>query len=74
MTKRITATPWVEMQDNTAPGGADRRPNLVALSGSGTEVSAKPTRRQFTADYKLKILREIDAIRSAPPSVDGSQS
>jgi transposase-like protein len=61
MTKRITPTPWVEMQDNTAPGGGDRRPNLVALSGSGTEVPVKPARRQFSAEYKLKILRETDA-------------
>jgi transposase-like protein len=61
MTKRITPTPWVEMQDNTKPDATDRRPNLIALSGSGTEVPAKHTRRQFSAEYKLKILREVDA-------------
>ena len=26
-----------------------------------TEVSARPTRRRFTAEYKLKVLEELDA-------------
>lgn len=49
------------MLDNTQPDAAGRRPNLVALSSPDPEVSAKPTRRRFSADYKARILKEIDA-------------
>lgn len=42
--------------------------NGVSVSGSGTgtianevEVMAKATRRRFSAEYKLKILREAEA-------------
>jgi len=30
-----------------------------------TEVSAKATRRRFTAEYKLRILREVDAAQAS---------
>jgi transposase len=40
-----------ERSDETASAGA-RRPN--------PEVVAKPTRRQFTAQYRLRILEEAD--------------
>lgn len=62
MTKsRITATPWVEMPDEFNTDTPSRRPHLVALSTPDSEVSAKASRRRFSADYKLRILREIDA-------------
>ena len=32
----------------------------VELSSSEVEVMAKPARRRFTAEYKLRILREAD--------------
>ena len=35
-----------------------------------TEVSEKPARRRFTAEYRLRILAEAEARRlSSPPSV-----
>lgn len=33
-------------------------------SATSTEVTAKPRRRQFTAAYKLKVLRKIDSCKS----------
>ena len=33
----------------------------VELSSSEVEVMAKPARRRFTSEYKLRILREADA-------------
>jgi transposase len=32
-----------------------------ALTSSEVEVMAKPVRRRFTAEYKLGVLREVDA-------------
>jgi len=37
------------------------RTNIMPLSPSEVEVTAKPTRRRYTAEYKLRILREADA-------------
>jgi len=37
------------------------RTNIMSLSPSEVEVTAKPTRRRYTAEYKLRILREADA-------------
>jgi len=34
-----------------------------SLTSSGVEVMAKPVRRRFTGEYKLKILREAEASR-----------
>ena len=34
---------------------------ITAVSSSEVEVMAKPERRRFTAEYKLRILREADA-------------
>src|SRR3970040_1754529 len=34
---------------------------ITALSSSEVEVMAKPERRRFTAEYKLRILREAEA-------------
>ncbi len=36
------------------------RTNIMPLSPSEVEVTAKPTRRRYTADYKHRILREAD--------------
>lgn len=44
---------------------ADGSSNTTAANGNGTpdpEVLAKPKRRRFTAKYKLRILREADAL------------
>jgi transposase-like protein len=35
--------------------------DVMPLSTSEVEVVAKPTRRRFTVEYKLRILRETDA-------------
>jgi transposase len=35
--------------------------DVMALSTSEVEVMAKPTRRRYSAEYKLRILREADA-------------
>jgi transposase-like protein len=35
--------------------------DVLPLSTSEVEVMAKPTRRRFTAEYKLGILRQADA-------------
>ena len=34
--------------------------SLAAPAGAASEVVAKPTRRRFTAEYKLRILLEAD--------------
>jgi len=34
--------------------------NVTALSTGEVEVMAKPVRRRFTAEYKLRVLREVD--------------
>ena len=36
------------------------RTNIMPLSSSEVEVTAKPTRRRYTAEYKHRILREAD--------------
>lgn len=36
--------------------------DVMRLPTSEVEVMAKPVRRRFTAEYKLKVLREADAI------------
>jgi len=36
------------------------RTNIMPLSPSEVEVTAKPTRRRYTADYKHRILREAE--------------
>jgi len=35
----------------------------VESSGSEVEVEAKPTRRRYTAEYKLRILRQAEVLR-----------
>lgn len=41
-------------------GGLDSRQNSKTEERMETEVVAKPKRRQHTAEYKLRILRELD--------------
>ncbi len=36
------------------------RTNIMPLSPSEVEVTAKPTRRRYTAEYKHRILREAE--------------
>ena len=40
-----------------------RRPTGGSAGAPGPEVSASPTRRRFTAEYKLRIVREADRCR-----------
>jgi transposase-like protein len=47
------------MTEETMPDPSPQRRRLKALPDP--EVAARPQRRVFTADYKVKILREIDA-------------
>ncbi len=35
--------------------------DVMPLSTSEVEVMAKPTRRRYSAEYKLRILREVEA-------------
>ncbi len=46
------------------PGGP-ASPNSSTPAGPDTEVDARPTRRRFTAEYKLAIVREADAARDS---------
>jgi transposase-like protein len=40
---------------------ASNRSVVPGTSASGVEVLAKATRRRFSAEFKLKILRDADA-------------
>jgi hypothetical protein len=46
-------------------GSTDEARPLTAVPNP--EVAAKPTRRQFTAEYKLRILREAESQREPGP-------
>ena len=52
------AWPGLEERSDEGPGGAREVPAGSAVPDS--EVVAKPTRRQFTAAYRLRILEEAD--------------
>ena len=49
------------MAQNTPANGSS---SLVAPAGATSEVVARPTRRRFTAEYKLRILQEADRCTS----------
>jgi len=49
------ASPGVEERSDETPGEEVRHPDRA-----DPEVVAKPTRRQFTAQYRLRILEEAD--------------
>ena len=53
-------------QDGKATGNGSElngRRGAAGLTVPDPEVAAKPTRRRFTAEYKLRILREVDGQR-----------
>jgi transposase-like protein len=52
-----------------APGTARAGAGLAAVSPPNPEVSEKPVRRQFKAEYKLRILREADACKDKPGEI-----
>lgn len=60
---KVTASA-VEAGDNVS-AGRDGRPAVAAATTvtPDPEVAAKPTRRRFTAEYKLQILREAESQR-----------
>jgi len=56
----------VEMRDAAEAEGARRATGVSADAGRAPdpEVVAKPKRRRFTAEYRLKILRQADACKA----------
>jgi transposase-like protein len=53
-------------QESKATGGGselNERRGAARPTVPDPEVAAKPTRRRFTAEYKLRILREVDSQR-----------
>ena len=61
--KDLIAPPWSggERSEPERNGGATRSAPADAPSVPDPEVSAKGTRRHFTAEYKRRILEEADA-------------
>jgi transposase-like protein len=59
----VAASPEADVE--AVRGQRDGRPAGIAVVSSvpDPEVAAKPTRRRFTAEYKLRILREADSQR-----------
>lgn len=55
----------VEMKDAAETEGARRATGVSAGAGDAPdpEVVAKPKRRRFSAEYRLKILRQADACK-----------
>lgn len=55
-----------EMKDAAETEGARRATGVSADAGRAPdpEVVAKPKRRRFTAEYRLKILRQADACKA----------
>ena len=51
--------------DTEANVSARSAPPVVGAAVPDPEVAAKPSRRRFTAEYKLRILREADRQREA---------
>jgi transposase-like protein len=64
-TGKRKATAGSEVTVDKSGARRDGRPaGVVALTAiPDPEVAAKPTRRRFTAEYKLRILREADSQR-----------
>jgi transposase len=57
------------MNDKPIQSQKSTAPDQEAAPQIDPEVAAKPTRRRFTAEYKLRILDEVDA---APPGEQGA--
>ncbi len=56
----------IERRSSAGPEGARRASECPAESlGPDPEVSERPKRRRFTAEYKLKIVREAEACTGA---------
>jgi transposase len=56
----------LEMKDAAETEGARRATGVTADAGGAPdpEVVAKPKRRRFSAEYRLKILRQADACKA----------
>ena len=56
----------VEMKDAAEAEGARRATGVSADAGRAPdpEVVAKPKRRRFTAEYRLKVLKQADACKA----------
>lgn len=52
-----------EMKDVAETEGARRATGVSVTSGADPEVAAKPKRRRFTAEYRLRIVKEADATK-----------
>ena len=59
---KVTGSTGVAAVDNLS-ARRDSRAGATAAAVPDPEVAAKPTRRRFTAEYKLRILREVDSQR-----------
>jgi transposase len=62
MTEQVKAAQGIEgaRSETEIPWGGPSA-EAVSLRSTDPEVSAKASRRRFTADYKLKIIRQADA-------------
>jgi len=62
-----TRTEGLETSDSAETEGARRATGVSAAGGAGVvpdpEVPAKAKRRQFSAEYRLRILKEADACK-----------
>lgn len=61
--RRPTGVPPSPAADEEAGPAKDRA--LEAVAAPNIEVRERPVRRRFTADYKLRIVREADACAQA---------
>jgi transposase-like protein len=59
----VPPSPAAAAGDGRKPEGAFASDALVGTGTPDPEVLEKPVRRRFTADYKLRLLREADACR-----------
>ena len=69
--EREAAGSVAEMKDAAETEGARRATGVSADGGGGSpdpEVEAKAKRRRFSAEYRLRILRQADALQGARAS------
>ena len=61
--KEVRQTKMPELSPVTPAGSSDHEGGkAIAISLPNPEVLEKPLRRRFTAEYKLRILKEVDAL------------